>query len=296
MSAKILILGGSSYVGRHLLAHLGPDRAVGTYNSTPFAGGVRFDSLSMRIADIIDDPKAFSHALVLLGDTQPDSCIADPRKSHALNVASVCALFDELAELNIKPVFASTEFVFDGQVGNYAETDNPRPILLYGAQKLQVENYLCQLGIRHAILRFSKVYGIQPNDGTLFADWADQMKPGMTIRCAADQAFSPVFVGDVAEAIERVVDRNLEGLFHLSGNRRFSRLELLELFLDIRRRQHGSLEVNVERCSIDDFKLPEKRPKDVSMIADRISVATDLKFADTEEMCAKVITQAAKSL
>ena len=75
MAAQVLIIGGSSYVGRHLFAKLGPKRAVATYNSQPMSGGLYFNSLKMRVRDVVRDSDAFTHAVVLLGDTEPNSCI-----------------------------------------------------------------------------------------------------------------------------------------------------------------------------------------------------------------------------
>ena len=80
--AKLLILGGSSFVGRHLFKRLGPGRAIATFNKTPITGGVRFDSLSMRLADIIDDPGDVTETVILLGDTNPKTIeLGDARKS-----------------------------------------------------------------------------------------------------------------------------------------------------------------------------------------------------------------------
>lgn len=287
---KILILGGSSYVGRHLFESFGADRAVATYCSTPIEGGVRFDSLTMSLTDAIHRPSDFSHAVVLLGDTQPDSCFADPRRSRALNVDSIASILDQLKAMAIKPIFASSEFVFDGAKGRYVETDEPRPILLYGTQKLEAENHLKSLGIPHAILRLAKVFGDTSNDGTLFTGWLAGIREGAVLRCATDQLFSPVYVGDVVTAIKRTVDLNLEGTYHVSGNREFSRMELLDMLLEKLGRQYAP-RVRVEPCSIHDFPLPEKRPVNVSMVSDKLAQAAGMSFSDIESLCGRIVKQ-----
>jgi dTDP-4-dehydrorhamnose reductase len=281
MSTKLLILGASSSVGRHLWNRLGPERAIGTYRSHDLEGGRFFDSVSQSIRDVVH-PGEVTHAAILLADPQPDSCIGNPEASRRLNVTAMIRLCQDLWELGITPIFASTEFVFDGTKGEYVETDEARPILLYGRQKKEVEDFLAASGRPHVILRFAKVFGDVPGDGTIFTAWAAQMLSGVkTMRCANDQAFSPVFVGDVGEAILRSAERGLSGLFHLSGNRRFTRLELLEMTLAAARR-HRPVDLTIEPCSIDDFNLPEPRPKDVSMRADKLTAAAGMGFVDVE--------------
>ncbi|KIL97727.1 dTDP-4-dehydrorhamnose reductase [Paramagnetospirillum magnetotacticum MS-1] len=279
---KLLILGASSSVGRHLWTRLGPDQAIGTYRSHELAGGRRFDSVTQSIAQVIR-PGESSHAVILLADPQPDSCVKDPQVSHRLNVVAMTRLVEDLWGLGITPIFASTEFVFDGVKGDYVETDEARPILLYGRQKKEVEDFLLASGKPHAILRFAKVYGTEPGDGTLFSAWIAQALGGATaMRCAADQVFSPVHVGDVGEAILRVAERDLGGIYHLSGNQRFNRLELLEMTLAALVRR-GYPRIAVEPCSIDDFNLPERRPKDVSMRAEKLIAATGMTMMNPED-------------
>lgn len=289
--SRLLILGASSSVGRHLYRRLGPERAIATFNRTPVADGRRFDSMAMSVKEVVGRGEA-RHAAVLLADPQPDSCVRDPEGTRQLNVVAMTRLCRDLWELGITPIFASTEFVFDGAKGEYVETDAADPILLYGRQKKEVEDFLIASGQPHAILRFAKVYGDRPGDGTLFTAWVAQALSGTRVmRCAADQAFSPVFVGDVGEAILRVAQAGLSGLYHLSGNRRLTRLELLELTLAAVRR-HRSVEVAIEPCSIDDFDLPERRPKDVSMRADKLAAATGMVFHDIEACVAAIVKQA----
>jgi len=290
----ILVLGASSYVGRGLMRRLGPERALGSYHSSPLPGGFRFDATRDDLASRIDEPSRFSHAVLLLGETQPDRCVARPEASQALNVDAVCAVVDQLDAWDIVPVFTSTEFVFDGARGNYREDDPPAPVLLYGRQKLAVERDLQQRGRPHLILRLAKVYGDAPGDGTLFADWLEAIEHGRPIRCATDQAFSPVHVDDVAAAIALAIERRLTGLYHLSGNRRFRRIELLQTFLKAYERRSGRADLRLSTCSIHDFELPEPRPVDVSLVADKLVAATGMAFRDPAEACISLLERAAQ--
>lgn len=287
-SKKVLILGGSSYVGRHLFQRLGPDNAIATYYSNPIENGLYFNSLNMGLADIVRDPQSISVAVILLGDTDPETCAADINKSQAVNVESIKSVLRTLRAWGIKPVFTSSEFVFDGKKGNYRENDCPNPILTYGRQKVEVEEFIKDNFQDYLILRLAKVYGSQPKDGTIFTNWLEAVKTRPVLECAFDQKFSPVYVDDVVEGIIRLVANNCRDIFHLSGPQGFRRIELLEILLD-RIRKYAELEVKVVPRSINDFPLREKRPLDVSLVADKLVEAAGLKMYRVEEICEKIV-------
>jgi len=271
---KILILGGSSFVGKLLLQSLNETNVYATYNRNIIKNGLKFDIVDNEISNLNINFESISHAVILLGDTEPNSCYSNITRSEKLNVFSIKKIIDFLKSFNINIIFCSTEFVFDGLKGMYSEQDIPNPILEYGRQKLEIENYLSSYS-RHTILRLAKVYGNSPNDGTLFSLWEHKIKNGEVIICANDQYFSPVHVNDVILAIKRVIAKNAFGLFNISCGQKYSRLELLHLLI---RNKFNNINIPIEERSIDDFNLPELRPKDVSMSSDKASNFLGIKF------------------
>ena len=104
------------------------------------------------------------------------------------------------------------------------------------------------------------MYGDKRNDNTLISNYIKQIKTTKILKVANDQYFSPVYVNDVVNIIDKAAQNNLLGLYNLAGNQRLSRFEILKKIIKIFKTR--SL---ITECSIDDFKLPEKRPKDVSL-------------------------------
>ncbi len=275
---KILVIGASSFLGKFLLKEL-PLRTVGTYCKTAVEDMLFFDSLSMDISLILKTHD-FSHAVILMGDTQPDSCVSDIKASCELNVTSIKRIIDSLNRYNVIPVFTSSEFVFDGEDGNYSEASIPDPILVYGQQKLEIEEYIKQGCNKFTILRLAKIYGLTPGDKTIFTSWLDKIINGCSqFKCAADQRFSPVFVDDVVDIIIKAIDNNIYGLYHLGGPKPCTRIELLQMLLK-EIKPHICREIMVEPCRINDFILPEKRPVDVSLCTSEIVKATGIKLHD----------------
>jgi len=283
---KVLILGGSSYVGRHLIAKINPNNVLFTYNKTTISGGVKFDSTVMDIEEVVDLNEVNS-AVILLGDTNPETCIEDVEKSENLNVRSIKRIINALSTYNIKVIFASSEFVYDGGTGNYIESDKTKPILLYGKQKLEIEHYIRKNISTHTILRFAKIYGSELDDKTLFTSWLKLVELESNIVCADDQYFSPVHIDNVVDTILFAISNEMRGIFNLAGPVRKSRMELLLILI----REINKIEdcnENVLPCSIDDFDLNEKRPKDVSMNPSKLVSATGVKLVYPDEVCAEI--------
>jgi len=283
---KVLILGGSSYVGRHLIAKINPNNVLFTYNKTTISGGVKFDSTVMDIEEVVDLNEVNS-AVILLGDTNPETCIEDVEKSENLNVRSIKRIINALSTYNIKVIFASSEFVYDGGTGNYIESDKTKPILLYGKQKLEIEHYIRKNISTHTILRFAKIYGSELDDKTLFTSWLKLVELENNIVCADDQYFSPVHIDNVVDTILFAISNEMRGIFNLAGPVRKSRMELLLILI----REINKIEdcnENVLPCSIDDFDLNEKRPKDVSMNPSKLVSATGVKLVYPDEVCAEI--------
>jgi dTDP-4-dehydrorhamnose reductase len=286
---KILILDGSSYIGGHLFDGLGVGRAVATYYRSPIENGTYFDSLSMDLSDVIQEPEKFSHAVVLIAIPGPDPCAADPAKSHALNVESIKRIIDYLNRWKIKPLFTSTESVFDGAKGNYEESDPPNPILTYGWQKVEIEDYLQRNCETSTIVRLAKVFGSERGDGTLFTSWLDAIERSETILCARDQIFSPIHVQDVVKGIIRLIELDCDGIYHLSNPKAYSRLQLLNILLD-RVAERSPLGVKVVPCSIHDFDLLEKRPLNVSMNPGKLIKSTGIRINAVETVVQDIVT------
>jgi dTDP-4-dehydrorhamnose reductase len=283
---KVLILGGSSYVGRHLIAKINPNNVLFTYNKTTISGGVKFDSTVMDLEEVVDLNEVNS-AVILLGDTNPETCIEDVEKSENLNVRSIKRIINALSTYNIKVIFASSEFVYDGGTGNYIESDKTKPILLYGKQKLEIEHYIRKNISTHTILRFAKIYGSELDDKTLFTSWLKLVELENNIVCADDQYFSPVHIDNVVDTILFAISNEMRGIFNLAGPVRKSRMELLLILI----REINKIEdcnTNVLPCSIDDFNLNEKRPKDVSMNPSKLVSATGVKLVYPDEVCAEI--------
>lgn len=280
---EVLILGASGYIGRRTFKAFGNARAMGTYRSTPIPGGIFFDPSRMRLEDILPRESSFSHAIVLFAQLGLDACKADLEASYEINVRCAKQTIDDLMKLGIKPIYASSQAVFDGEKGDYTEEDEPNPINVYGSQNFEVEQYLSQICEDYAILRLSTVIGSEPDDGTLISNWLKPIHLGEEIRCAGDEYFSPVHLDDVVAAIDAAIRLDLCGLYQVSSTESLSRLEMARTLVDCL-----ETETNLVECSIRDFDFLDNRALNLSMNPTKIMAATGLQFKSVRCCCEKL--------
>src|SRR5882672_9561687 len=119
----VWITGAGGLIGHHLIQ-----------TATPFVPRWQARALTRPQLDLLDfpavrnafqehEPAAIIHCAAL--SKSPD-CQANPALARKINVDAT-ALLAELAA-NIPFVFFSSDLVFDGQKGNYVETDTVGPL------------------------------------------------------------------------------------------------------------------------------------------------------------------------
>lgn len=288
-AAKVLVIGGASLVGRHLVDRLGRERAVVTFHSAAVDGGVHYDALTMDPDILADAAAGCSHAVLLLANARPEDCARHPLASRRLNVDALAVLIEKLVRWRIVPVFASTEAVFDGRRGDYRETDRVGPLMTYAAQKVEIEHRLQSGHGPWLILRLARVVTGNPADDTLFAQWLRDIKGNLDIRCAADHVFSPIHADDVAMAAVTLMDAGHTGLFHVAGPDRLDRLSMLRLLIKQWREAGGDYTGTVTPCRMADFPTLEPRPADISMCSEKLTLATGVRPRGIEVICQELI-------
>ena len=288
MRDKILAIGASSSVGRQFIRKYSGEEIIATYNSQKLKDGLYFNALTEDLGEVIHKPEEIRSAILFLGDTKPVSCYQNPELSHQLNVDSIIRILKRLKEWEVKPIFISSEFVFDGAKGNYSENDTANPIVLYGKQKILIEEYIQSRFNEYIILRLSKTYGIDKNDKTIFTNWMEYLYDHQSIQCAADQRFSPIYVGDVAEVLYQFSKSEHIGLYHLGGAEAYTRLELLEILLE-ERSKYLETEINITPREFNSFDLGEEWPVDVSLDVSKLIKTVNIDLMTPKIACERIV-------
>jgi dTDP-4-dehydrorhamnose reductase len=146
-----------------------------------------------------------------------DECERNELATRAVNVHGMISVLEALRDTMPVPVYLSTNMVFPGERVDYDESDVPDPRTSYGRQKLEVEEYIRKSFSRFLIVRLTKVYGLEVNDGTLFTSWLDSWAQQQRVRAATDLTISPVYVGDVTSALLTLIEGGSFGVRHVAG-------------------------------------------------------------------------------
>lgn len=217
---RAAVIGGSGQIGGWLLRALA-DRgheAFGTYATAPSPGLVHLDAADGQGAaswlrglapDVVFYPAGF---------TWVDGCERDPARARASNREQPLNLARASAEVGARFVYFSTDYVFDGEAGPYAEADATHPLSEYGRAKLDAEVALAkELGEAQLTARTSWVFGPERQGKNFAYQLVRSLREGKALPCPSDQASSPSYGPDVAMAAVQLAERGVSGLIHVAG-------------------------------------------------------------------------------
>jgi dTDP-4-dehydrorhamnose reductase len=158
--------------------------------------------------------------------TNVDACERERALCWQVNVTLVenLARYARLVDAHL--IHVSTDYVFDGQKGPYAEHDAVAPISYYGKSKLAGENALAAAGIDWTVLRTNVVYGAPSPSMDFVRFMLARFDANEAFPAATDQYSNPTYVDDLAECIMKAAQRRRTGLYHVGGADYCSRYDM----------------------------------------------------------------------
>ncbi|MFT5206379.1 MAG: dTDP-4-dehydrorhamnose reductase [Candidatus Omnitrophota bacterium] len=239
MSKRILITGVQGLIGWNLYNDLASD-----YQLFGFSTKVRDKCISKApkhkewYEGLVEDYEGFSS---VIEDTQPDIvihaqamcnldlCEDKPDKTELVNVEATRQLIRALNPDNHRLIYMSTEHVFSGNKGNYAEDDEYDPISVYGRTKVEAEQLVKDYP-GFLIIRPGLVVGgsMQGNIGA--RDWLkSRLTKNQPATYFTDEIRSPIHSSDFSKGMKFLIDQEAQGIYHLGGKDSYSRYELAQL-------------------------------------------------------------------
>lgn len=174
------------------------------------------DGVAVREVIVSHKPDLIIHAAAM---TNVDECEKDKQECYNVNVTATRFLIDAAKEVHSKIIYLSTDFIFDGMTGPYQEEDIMAPVNYYGSTKVAAEKAVMESDLRWAIVRTVLVYG-QTVEGTRtnIINWVkSSLEQEKHIKVVSDQFRTPTFVDDLVTGIMLLIEKNLDGIFHISG-------------------------------------------------------------------------------
>lgn len=266
---KILVLGTSGMLGsavfRYLTMYNLDHEVYGTLRSDSWRKWFP-NTASDKLLSGIDANSEFD-LIRILDAVRPDvviNCIGvikqldnskNPLAVLPLNALLPHKLHQLCALANARLIHISTDCVFNGEHGDYLETDTPNATDLYGISKHLGE--VCGPG---AVTLRTSIIGHELGSTLSLIDWF--LAQAGVVKGFRNAYFSGLPTNEIAKIIAEFVinNKNLSGLYHLAA-KRISKFDLLEMV----KHEYGH---NIELIDSFDLKI------DRSLNADRFNAAT----------------------
>ena len=176
-----------------------------------------FDALRARVEALA--PGAIVNCVAF---NDVDGAEDRPEQAFALNAEFPGELARLTAERGIPLVHYSTNYVFDGAQGEYAETAAPSPLSAYGRSKLGGEQAVAAAGGRCYVVRTSVIFGPKGESELSKRSFVDLMLDLASrrdlIQAVDDEINSLTYAPDLARATRRLLeDAPAAGVYHLAN-------------------------------------------------------------------------------
>ena len=144
-------------------------------------------------------PKLIIHAAALVGIKY---CEKNKLLCKKINVDGTKNVVLYAKKNNVRLIYISTDYVFDGRKGNYSENDLPNPQSIYGKSKLSAEKIVKLLN-NYLIIRTS-----------FYSTTKWKYKEAFI-----DQYTSRINIEELVSRINKIIFTKFTGLIHIAGKR-----------------------------------------------------------------------------
>lgn len=265
----ILVTGAGGLLGANLLfAALERGPAAGVRHRSPLA----VPGAEIATADLADPaavdalvarlrPRWIVHCAAL---TDVDRCESHPAEARRANVETTRVVAAAAKRARAGLALVSTDSVFDGRTGGYAEGDPTGPLNVYARTKLEAEDAVRGAGLERPLIVRSNLFGWNAQDKTSLAEWiVRELEGGRRIKGFNDVIFAPLLVNDLAAVLLDLMAGGQAGLFHAAAPAPMSKYE----FARATAAAFGLDASLVDESSIEGASLKAPRPKNTSLNA-----------------------------
>ncbi len=195
--------------------------------------------------------------------TDVDRCEREPDWAMAINAEGTARVAEACRRTGAGLIYLSTDYVFDGTKGTpYLEEDPPAPQSAYGRSKLEGERIVRETAPHWVIARTAWLYGAHGKN--FVKTILQKASGGEPLTVVNDQVGSPTYAADLAEALVRLLERRLGGIFHLTNGGSCSWFEFTQEIL----RQSGKAGTRLTPITSRQLSRPAPRPG-YSVLANR---------------------------
>lgn len=273
---KILVTGSNGLLGQKIIKllnkrgqeYLATSKGENRNSNCPDSKYTALDITEESQVHALISEYAPSHVIHTAAMTNVDACELNPEDCKQVNVLATKYLFEASVKVNAHFELLSTDFVFDGEDGPYSEDQKVNPLSVYAQSKVDAENLLLSSDYENwSIARTIIVYGTAENlSRSNIILWAlEALRKGGPLNIVNDQFRSPTWAEDLAWGCLEILNRNEKGVFHLSGGKVYSIIDLVKAIA-----KHEGLSTDqITEMSSSTLNQPAKRPPRTGFILDK---------------------------
>ncbi len=270
---RILLTGASGQLGAYLVERLAADgHALTLWSGREMGarGGLPLEPVDLTSLEGLDrplleaNPDWVIHAAAV---SSAEGVRRDPDRANVLNVEATGRIAQWCGRNGRRFLFTSTDMVFGGDRAWSTEDDPALPCLAYGRSKLDAENRV--RGVPGCLVaRLPMMFGRSRNGRPGFFDASlEALSRGESRSFFEDEWRTPLHYEVAADLLARLIGAGAEGLIHVAGDERISRVDLMSRAAEARGIDPGLVRSNRR----DDSPGAEPRPRDLSMATNRLA-------------------------
>lgn len=266
-AGPILVTGASGLLGANIVLAArdrGLDVVALSHHhrlSDPHVSSVLLDLTDAAALDALRGLRP-SWVIHCAATTDLERCEADEAECRRLNADAPRSLARWARLEGARLVHVSTDAVFDGRRGRYAEQDEAAPLSAYGRAKLAGERAVLEELPDASLIVRTSLYGwnMLPKDS--LAEWfLRRLSAGTPVRGWVDAIFSPTLASDLARILLDMTDRGVVGVYHVASADAVSKYDFGVRIAEV----FGLDPALVEPSSIGDAGLRAPRGRDLSL-------------------------------
>jgi dTDP-4-dehydrorhamnose reductase len=279
---KILVTGANGQLGKSIQKAVANDELS---NEFVFVGRSELDLSQNDNFEKYFKKNSFDVVVNCAAYTAVDKAESEIELANQINHLAVRKLAEIAQKKNIKLIYISTDYVFDGEVSHsYTETDTTNPINIYGQTKLAGEKAIQAIMPTNAtIIRTSWVYSEYGNN--FVSTMLKLSKERDELSVVNDQIGSPTYATDLANVILKIItnkdyqnkDRTTE-IYHYSNKGKISWHEFATEIFEL-----ADIHCAVQPITTKQYPTPAKRPKNTLMNKAKIAETFGVDIPNWEE-------------
>lgn len=227
--AKVLIIGGDSYIGQALLQMLTEQGHSVVTTQRKNRQQYNYLDLSAPLANHDLLSQQYDGVVFLAAMTNISQCRDFPQQAKQLNVENTLELLSYFSQRDIFSIFMSTNQVFSCQQAKIHWQTEHQPCSFYGELKANVEREISKQSLNVAIVRPTKVIGV---NFLLFEQWRHTLLNKNPLLAFNDHFIAPISLSFLCKQLIALILKPENIVIQLSGEKDISYYQLAHLYAE----------------------------------------------------------------